>query len=74
MSKSDEFFIPMQRDNDCAIRKRQSPIEEGLDRKIVAQFGAQLFELASRTGQLLARESLDRDQAPVTNPSGILIP
>src|SRR5271169_13642 len=64
------FFIPMQRGNYCAIRERQSPIAEGLDRKIVAQFGAQLLELASRTGQLLARQSLDRDQAPVTIPVG----
>src|SRR5271166_5071447 len=49
----------MQRGNDRAIRERQSPITEGLDRNIIAQLGAQLLE-SSRSGQLL-----DRDQAPV---------
>src|SRR5580704_8944336 len=55
----------MQRGNDGAIRERQSAVAVGLDRKIVAQFGAQLLELASPTGQLLARQSLDGDQAPI---------
>src|SRR5271166_2844455 len=50
----------MQRGNDRAIRERQSPIAEGLDRNIVAQLGAQLLE-SSCSCQLL-----DRDQAPVT--------
>jgi hypothetical protein len=44
----------MQRGNDRAIRERQSPIAVGLDRKIVAQFGPQLLEIASSTCELLA--------------------
>jgi hypothetical protein len=35
------FFIPMQSGNNCAIRERQSSVAKGLDRKIVAQLGAQ---------------------------------
>src|SRR5580704_4032360 len=56
----------MQRGNDRAIRERPSSIAEGLDRNIVAQFGAQLLEITSTTGQLLAGQLLDRDQVPVT--------
>src|SRR5208283_3104328 len=50
----------MQRGNDRAIRERQSPIAEGLDRNIVAQLGAQLLESSCSC------QELDRDQAPVT--------
>src|ERR1700691_1213989 len=55
----------MQRGNDGAIRERQSPVAESLERNIVAQFGAQLLEFV-----LCSRQPLDRDQAPVTIPVG----
>jgi hypothetical protein len=58
-------FVPVQGRNFGAIRKRQSPVAESLDGKVVAQFGAQLPELASSICQLLARQSLDGDQMPV---------
>src|SRR5262245_9079614 len=49
----------MQRGNDCAVRERERPVAKGLDRNIVAQLGAQLFQVASC-------QAGDRDQAPVT--------
>src|SRR5262249_36840087 len=49
----------MQRGNDCAVRERELPFAKRLYRDIVAQLGAQLFQLAScQVG--------DGDQAPVT--------
>src|SRR6516164_3183115 len=49
----------MQRGNDRAVRERERPFAKGLYRNIVAQLGAQLFQVAS--GQ-----AGDGDQAPVT--------
>ena len=49
----------MQRGNDCAVREGDRPVAKGLDRNIVAQLGAQLF-------QVVACQAGDRDQAPVT--------
>jgi len=37
----------MQRGNDCAVRERQLPRPKGLYRNIVAQLGAQLFQVVS---------------------------
>ena len=56
----------MQRGNDRAIREAQNPVAKGLDRKIVPNWAAQLLELASSTRQLLARQLLNGNQAPVT--------
>src|SRR5258706_13838923 len=37
----------MQRGNDCAVRERELSFPERLDRNIVAQLGAQLFQVVS---------------------------
>src|SRR5690348_11106185 len=50
-------LIPMQCGNDCAIREWELPVAEGLYRNVVAQLGAQLFQVA-------ARQLVERDQAP----------
>src|ERR1035437_5485775 len=42
--------IPMQRDNDCAVRERKLSFPIGLYRYIVAQLGAQIVEVAFFVG------------------------
>src|SRR5262249_15597042 len=51
-------FMPVQRGNDGAVRERELAGPKRLDRNIVAQLGAHLFQAAS--GQVV-----DGDQAPV---------
>ena len=48
----------MQRGNDCAVREREYPFPIGLDGYLIAQLGAQLFEVA-------CREAAHGDQLPV---------
>jgi hypothetical protein len=54
--------MPMQRRNDCAVRKWKLPFAIGFDRYIVAQLGAQIVEVA-----LLVRHG---DQSPVAISGG----
>ena len=48
----------MDRGNDGAVRKRELRVSKGLDRNVIAQLGAHLFDAS--------RQVVDGNQAPVT--------